>query len=237
MSEETKAKRILVVEDEAIIAEDIRRTLRRLGYSVAGVAQTGQRAIELARESAPDLILMDIKLLGPLDGVQTTALILAEAAVPVVYLTGNSDDATLTRASDTAPYGYLLKPFDENDLRTTIEVARRKFEIETVRRERERELELTLQTIAETALDQDPKNGRAFHDAIARAVTPAGDEQLTAILSNIEVALSHLPDEAAQAQEIGGALADAYALVSQLSVARRSAHKPESMRDEPFKLV
>jgi diguanylate cyclase (GGDEF)-like protein len=117
-------RHILVVEDEPIIALELRRTLIELGYDVSPAAATGKDALLAAKARRPDLVLMDIRLKGPLDGVETaTKLQEQSGAVPVVFLTAFSDDATLARVKETGPYGYILKPFTDRELRTSIEIA------------------------------------------------------------------------------------------------------------------
>jgi diguanylate cyclase (GGDEF)-like protein/PAS domain S-box-containing protein len=115
--------RILVVEDERIVALDLKAVLRRLGYCLAGVAGSGAEAVELCETLRPDLVLMDIFLKGDMDGVDAACLIQAESDIPVVFLTSHTDQVTLQRAKRSAPYGYVLKPVDENWLRTAVEVA------------------------------------------------------------------------------------------------------------------
>ncbi len=114
---------ILVVEDEPIVAKDIQLSLRRLGYRVPATANSGEEAIRKTRESHPDLILMDIVLKGKMDGVETVQHIRKQCDVPVIYLTAYADDHTLERAKVTSPAGYMLKPYQPNELRTTIELA------------------------------------------------------------------------------------------------------------------
>jgi PAS domain S-box-containing protein len=114
---------ILIVEDESIVAADLAGKLGQLGYSVAGTATRGDQAVALARERRPDLILMDIRLPGPLDGIEAAEIIRRECGLPVIYLTAYSDAATLERAKLSEPFGYLLKPFEERDLQTHIEMA------------------------------------------------------------------------------------------------------------------
>ena len=121
---------ILVVEDEGIIAKDIKNTLGLLGYFVVAVASSGEEAIEKAIETHPDLVLMDIVLEGDMDGVEAAEQIRDRFDIPVVYLTAYSDDKTLQRAKITEPYGYILKPFQERELYTTIEMALYKHKIE-----------------------------------------------------------------------------------------------------------
>jgi CRP-like cAMP-binding protein/CheY-like chemotaxis protein len=121
---------ILVVEDEAVIAADIAESLKGFGYNVAGVVPTGEEAINVASTRKPDLVLMDIKLAGNLDGIDTAALIRQERKVPVVYLTAYADAGTLKRAKVTEPYGYLTKPHKELDLATTIDIALHRSSVE-----------------------------------------------------------------------------------------------------------
>jgi signal transduction histidine kinase len=114
---------ILVVEDERIIALDIKQTLINLGYSVPAIASSGVQALEKIIQFSPDLVLMDIMLQGEIDGVKTAEKIRHSYQIPVVYLTSHTDEITLQRAKATEPFGYIVKPFDEKDLYTTVEIA------------------------------------------------------------------------------------------------------------------
>jgi CheY-like chemotaxis protein len=116
-----KAK-ILVVEDEAIVAMDIAGTLRKLGHEVTGTVPSGSQAIAAVQQQRPDVILMDIGLKGGMDGIQTAEQIRLHNRIPVIFLTAFVDEKTLDRAKETVPSGYLTKPFEENDLRIAIEV-------------------------------------------------------------------------------------------------------------------
>lgn len=113
---------ILVVEDETIVAKDIQQTLCRLGYDVPATATSGAEAVRKAAEIQPDLVVMDIVLKGPMDGVETARELRTRFDMPIIYLTAYADDHTLQRAKDTAPGGYLLKPFQPSELRPTIEM-------------------------------------------------------------------------------------------------------------------
>ena len=115
--------KILVVEDEQIVALELQDQLTHMGHSVAGIVASGEEAVEQARRLQPHLILMDIKLQGKLDGIQAAELIRKEADIPIVYLTAFADEATLQRAKVTQPYGYILKPFQERELHVIIEVS------------------------------------------------------------------------------------------------------------------
>src|SRR5512144_2376275 len=114
---------ILVVEGEAVVAAGLDGKLERAGYRSVGIAADGIEAVETAKAMAPDLVLMDIRLSGATDGIDTAAKIRAFRNVPIVYLTAHSDADTLRRAATTEPFGYILKPFEERDLTTQIEIA------------------------------------------------------------------------------------------------------------------
>lgn len=114
---------ILVAEDEAIVAKDVSNRLRNMGYAVPVVAPTGEEAVEQANALRPDLVLMDIRLKGTLDGIEAATQIRRQQDVPIIYLTAYADDDTVARAQLTEPAGYLLKPFVERELQTTIEMA------------------------------------------------------------------------------------------------------------------
>lgn len=112
--------KILVVEDEQIVALDIKAMLQRLGYAVTGLAPTGEAAISRAELTRPDLVLMDIKLRGEMDGVEAGKVIKERFGIPVIYLTANTDHETYERAMATGPLGYLQKPFELEVLAATI---------------------------------------------------------------------------------------------------------------------
>jgi len=117
------APRILIVEDETIVAMDLAAGLRRLGYEVIATARTGEGAVASAATLLPDLVLMDIRLKGKMDGIDAAAIIHREHHIPVVFLTAHADLRTVERAQDAAPYGYLVKPFDESDLHRAVAIA------------------------------------------------------------------------------------------------------------------
>ena len=120
MNEKT---RVLVVEDESIVARALPARLETLGYAVVGVVASGEEAIEQAGELSPDLVLMDIRLHGAMDGIEAAGQIQEGCDIPVVYVTAHADQATLDRAALTGPYGYLLKPAEEGALHAAIEIA------------------------------------------------------------------------------------------------------------------
>jgi DNA-binding LytR/AlgR family response regulator len=118
-----KAVSVLIVEDKAIIAENLKISLEEAGYRVAGNVTSGERALEALAQELPDIVLMDIQLAGKMDGIQTTEQIKKIADVPVIYITDFSDRATIDRAKHTYPAAYLLKPFKAHDLLIAIDIA------------------------------------------------------------------------------------------------------------------
>lgn len=131
------APSLLIVEDEVIVAEDVRRRLEEMGYTITGVAGRGEEALTLALRDHPDVILMDIGLKGTLDGIDAAKNILAEVDIPIVFASAYSDEATLRRVKTIDPYGFVLKPFDERELRTAIEIGLYKHQTERRLRESE----------------------------------------------------------------------------------------------------
>jgi DNA-binding LytR/AlgR family response regulator len=114
---------IFIVEDESIVAKDIQNNLIKLGYNVIGIANNGKDAIDQIKETNPDVVLMDIMIKGDLTGIEVAEQIRKHINVPVIFLTAYADESTLSRAKVTEPYGYILKPFKEIDLHSTIEMA------------------------------------------------------------------------------------------------------------------
>jgi signal transduction histidine kinase len=158
----TAPARILVVEDESIVALDLRSSLEHLGYTVVGTAATGEDAMAIAERELPDLVLMDIRLRGEMDGTEAADRIRRQLGLPVVYLTAYSDEATLQRAQVSEPYGYLLKPFADRDLQVTIQMA-----LYRHRAQREH-LELLQAQAARAALEQEQQWSRFLVDATAQ---------------------------------------------------------------------
>ena len=119
--------KVLIVEDELLVAADIEESLEILGYKVIGSVASGEAAIKKVNEQLPDIILMDIMLKGNMTGIDAANAIRQKHDVPIVYLTANADIATIEKAKVSLPYGYIIKPFTEKDLQTNIEIARFKF--------------------------------------------------------------------------------------------------------------
>jgi len=118
-----KKVNILVVEDENILALGLQKKLENLGYAVTGIADSGEGTLRKIQEKEPDLILMDIVIKGNLDGIETAAKLKKTYSIPVIYLTAYADDEILERAARTEPYGYILKPYKEKELKANIEMA------------------------------------------------------------------------------------------------------------------
>ncbi len=144
--------RILIVEDEAITSMHLQTSLRRLGYVIAGMVDRGDDAVRLATQLCPDLILMDIGLRGEMDGIQTAAYIRRLCQIPVVFLTAHADSVTLERAKIVEPLGYLIKPFQENTLQATVEMALYKYHMDNLLRESEARYHAVVDQIADAVL-------------------------------------------------------------------------------------
>lgn len=171
MNSRTKLASILIVEDEAIVALDLEMHLAELGYTVAGIADSGDKAIALARERRPDLILMDVRLKGPMDGVEVAEAVQRELDVPVIYLTSYSDASTVRRAARSGPYGYLTKPFEMKELHAGIEVALYKAGMERRLRESERWFTSTLRCVQDGVLICESDGAVRFMNVAAEALT------------------------------------------------------------------
>ena len=163
--------RILVVEDESLVARDIQNMLRSLGYEVTGVIASGEQAIQKASATTPDLVLMDIVLKGEIDGITAAEKLWEEYGIPVIYLTAYADDATFDRAKLTKPFGYLLKPFEERELQTTIEMALYKSKMEMRLRDREQWLSTILRSIGDGIIAADIRGRIEFMNPLAERLT------------------------------------------------------------------
>lgn len=164
-------KKILIVEDEAVTAKDIESTLQALGYEVAGLADTGEEAVEKALSVSPDLILMDIKLRGRLTGIDAAAMIMEKSQVPVVYLTAFADPETLKNAKLTYPFGYLVKPFEDSQLRAVIETTLARAEMSGSLKKSRELLFSTLKSIVDGVVVADEAGRITFLNSTAEALT------------------------------------------------------------------
>jgi len=167
----TSKLQILVVEDESIIAMELKDRLEKLGYDVPAVLSTGEEAIQKVSEIHPGLVMMDIMLEGAVDGVEATREIHEKFDIPVVYLTAYSDDSTLERAKITEPYGYVLKPFDERELYTTVEIALYKHRMEKKLKDNQQWLSTTLKSIGDGVITTDTKGVVTFINPKAEVMT------------------------------------------------------------------
>jgi len=180
--------KIFVVEDEAIVARDLKNSLENLGYEVDDVVASGEEAVVRALALSPDLVLMDIMLKGYMDGIEAAARIRKEIDLPVIYLTAYADDDTLKRAKITTPLGYILKPFDERELHTAIEIGLYKHKMEMELKRSKEWLVTVLKSIGDAVIATD-NNGRVtFMNPVAENFTgwrqeDATGEELTEIFN------------------------------------------------------
>jgi two-component system cell cycle sensor histidine kinase/response regulator CckA len=163
--------RIFIVEDENIVALDMQKRLEKLGYLVAGIAATGEEAVKKVIELKPNLVLMDIKLAGKMDGIEAAERILGSFSVPIVYITAFTEEVTLKRAKITEPFGYILKPFEERELRINIEIALYRHQMQNVVRERERLFQTTLESIDDAVITTDAEMRLQFMNPAAEEFT------------------------------------------------------------------
>ncbi|UZP67187.1 response regulator [Desulfovibrio mangrovi] len=170
---------ILLVEDEPVIALDIRRRLQQLGYSTLVTVTSGEEAVQRAESIAPDIILMDIILSGSLDGIDAAALLRKQISAPVIYLTAHADEATLRRAMITEPFGYILKPFEDRELHTCIEMALYKHRMESDIRNKERWFATTLRSIGDAVITLDGSGFVTIINAAAARIFEITEERAT----------------------------------------------------------
>lgn len=163
--------RILVVEDEAIVARDIVQQLTDLGYAPVGIASLGEQAIQLATELRPDLVLMDIQLAGAMDGIEAAQHIRSQLALPVVFLTAFSEDHMLERARVTEPFGYILKPFTERELSTVLAIALYKHQAEARLLATTRQLKALSQRVLEAQEQERRRVALELHDELGQLLT------------------------------------------------------------------
>lgn len=171
-TEKTRGKaltRILIVEDESIVAMDLSEQLEAIGYEVCGLADNGADAIAITENQQPDLILMDIVIKGPIDGIETAQKINQHAHIPVIFLTAYTDNTTVERAAKVAPYGYVSKPYQPRELRAAIEVALYKAKLENSLRESELWFSTTLRCVGDAVVATDADQKIKFMNPAAEA--------------------------------------------------------------------
>ena len=165
-----KNEKILVVEDERIIAIDLQRRLERFGYTVVAIASTGDQAIEFVKQHSPDIILMDIMLVGDIDGIETATIIKNEYSIPVIFLTAYSDEKTLERAKIAEPSGYILKPFKDNELYTTIDISLYKYRVDQELKKQQRWSTAILHSIGDGIIATDTEDNIILLNPIAEKI-------------------------------------------------------------------
>jgi PAS domain S-box-containing protein len=163
--------RILLVEDEGIIAEDLQTSLEEMGYDIVGIAATGEEAVKKAVKTKPDLVLMDIVLRGEMDGIEAADRIRETVNCPVIYLTAYADDKILERAKSTEPFGYLIKPIQDRELYSNIEMAIFKHEMDAKLRESEAWFSVTFNSIGDAVIASDEAGLVKFMNPVAESVT------------------------------------------------------------------
>jgi len=162
---------ILVVEDERLVARDLQATLEDMGYQIPQITDSGELAIQKVAEIKPHIVLMDIRLAGEMDGIEAAEIIKNNYHIPVIYITAHADENTLERAKLTEPYGYIVKPFDEQDLKTTIEIALYKHQIEQQLRDQSQWLSTILDSIADGVIATDKMGKVNFMNPVAEELT------------------------------------------------------------------
>lgn len=169
--------RVLIVEDENLVARDLHNMVRLLGYEVTAVVQTGEEVIASLNQKKPDLVLMDIVLKGKLDGISVAAVVWEEYCIPVVYITSFADDLTFERAKLTEPFGYLIKPFEERELELTIETALYKARMQLLLREKEQWLSTILRSIGDGIIALNSEGLISFINPVAQRMTGLDEKQ------------------------------------------------------------
>jgi PAS domain S-box-containing protein len=167
---------ILIVEDESIVALDMRGRLTEMGYAVVGIAASGEAALALADQKRPDLVLMDIKLQGDLDGVDTAELLRKTQDIPIIFITAFADNRTLSRAKINQAFGYILKPFQEREVLISIEMALYKHRLERNLRESKEWLDGTLNAISDSIIALDPEGRVVFINRAAETLLGVSEE-------------------------------------------------------------
>ena len=193
-----QSTRILVVEDENIVAKDLQNRLQRLGYQVPATVATGADAIRLAEEIRPDLILMDIVLKGAMDGIQAAAEILARFGTPVIFLSAYGDEDYVQRARDLQPLGYILKPFKERELHAVIQAGLHRRQIELKLKESEEKYRRIVETAQEGIWIVDAEEKTSFVNAKMAEMLDYGVEEMIGVAQSEFIVAGNEPSRAAQ---------------------------------------
>jgi two-component system, cell cycle sensor histidine kinase and response regulator CckA len=176
---DNQTARILVVEDERIVAMNLQSKLENLGYTISGLVASGERALQIAEEKRPDLILMDIHLEGEMDGIDAARLIHDRFRIPIVYLTAYSTHEIVQRAKITQPYGYILKPCEDRELKIVIEMAIYRHQMERQLLEKERLLSATIKSIGDAVVATNPDGQITLMNPEAERLTEWNHQQAT----------------------------------------------------------
>ncbi len=201
-SQRSPMPRIMIVEDDGIIAHHVQHVLTRWGYDVVGMASSGEKALPKVDESLPDLVMMDIYLAGEMDGIETARQIVAQHDIPIIYLTAHPEDQILQQAKVTGPYGYLTKPVQDKELRATIETALYKHQMERTLRESQKRYRLVSELVSDFAYAfQVELDGALTMEWITEAFTRITGVDPNRIKTHDEwLSLLH-PDDRVRAQE------------------------------------
>ncbi len=229
--------KILVVEDESIVARDIRNMLVGLGYEVTAVVSGAMAAIQKAQETGPDIVLMDVMLNGDITGVEAAEQIYTNFSIPVVYLTAFADSTTVQQAKKTEPFGYIIKPFEERELQTTIEIALYKYKMQMELKDRERWLSTILKSIGDGVIATNKNGAITFMNPLAETLTGWKlDQALDRTLRDVFKVMNQKPGKMQRisVKKIlkgeGSALSDEAILVS-----KKGKKTPIDPRLEPIK--
>jgi PAS domain S-box-containing protein/putative nucleotidyltransferase with HDIG domain len=229
--------KILVVEDESIVARDIRNMLVGLGYDVTGVVASAKAAVQKAQETMPDIVLMDVMLQGKITGVEAAEQIYTKFSIPVVYLTAYADSTTVQQAKKTEPFGYIIKPFEERELQTTIEIALYKYQMQMELKDRERWLSTILRSIGDGVIATNKIGVITFMNPLAENLTGWKlDQALDRTLSDVFKVINQKPGKMQRIsvkkilEGKGSALSDEAILVS-----KNGKRTPIDPRLEPIK--
>ncbi|MBN2077338.1 MAG: response regulator [Spirochaetes bacterium] len=225
-----KGSRVLVVEDELITAENVRECLVQNGYGVTGMACSGKEALALLEHDVPDLSLVDIKLKGGMEGIELARRMAEDFDVPVIYLTAYSDAEIVERARETLSYGYILKPFDDRELVSAIEIAIEKHRADRAVRESARELRLINEKLRATVM------GIAAAMAVVveiRDPYTAGHQKRVAELASAIAHEMGLGDDTVQGIVIAASIHD----IGKLGVPSELLSKPSRLSETEFRLI
>lgn len=231
--------KILIIEDENIVAMDIKNNLKRLGYAVPYVVDSGEKALQKVAENHPDLVIMDIRLSGDIDGITTAKIIRNNFKIPIIYLTAYSDEITLQRAKLTEPFGYVLKPFDEKDLQIAIELALYKHQMERQLKQREQQLDAIIKSIGDAVVVTDKKGCVQLMNPVAEELTgwnqkEAFGKDLVEVLCLIDKDTGTTENPAANVMREGGvlSLSNYYTLIARDGTERAIGDSAAPLRDD-----